>query len=406
MDDHSFLPFSEVAGSKCERSLRIVIATTGRFHVGALARELADLGHHVTFYSYSPKRLNAGGKLTSRDCRSLLVYVAPLLFWRRIFPNIQKQRINRWIIDIVDQVMTWRLPQCDVFIGMAGVYLKTARHARERYGAKIIVERGSRHIRSQREILRGLSLDGVEAVPETSVARDIMSYDFADVISVPSMHVWQSFLDEGVASDRLFRNPYGVSLDQFRPTSAPATEPRTVLLVGMWCRRKGCPELAEAVRRLQPGIRLLHVGPVSDAPLPTEDWFEHHDAVQQSSLSQFYGQAHVFALPSYEEGLALVLPQALRSGLPIVCSDRSGGEDIRDLLGLGNEVAIVPHGDIDALANALINQLETALQRFDPGDLRNLTGNRIDNLTWRSYGARYDAFLSRLVFHENGKNKE
>jgi glycosyltransferase involved in cell wall biosynthesis len=45
-------------------------------------------------------------------------------------------------------------------------------------------------------------------------------------------------------------------------------------------------------------------------------------------LEQAYHAADIFCLPSIEEGLALVLGEALSFGLPIITTCNSGAEDI------------------------------------------------------------------------------
>jgi alpha-maltose-1-phosphate synthase len=45
-------------------------------------------------------------------------------------------------------------------------------------------------------------------------------------------------------------------------------------------------------------------------------------------LQKAYQSASVFCLPSLEEGLALVLSEALGNGLPVVTTDHSGAEDL------------------------------------------------------------------------------
>ncbi len=46
------------------------------------------------------------------------------------------------------------------------------------------------------------------------------------------------------------------------------------------------------------------------------------------ALARAYQEADVFVLPTVEEGLALVLGEALSFGLPVVTTDQSGGADL------------------------------------------------------------------------------
>lgn len=48
----------------------------------------------------------------------------------------------------------------------------------------------------------------------------------------------------------------------------------------------------------------------------------------RSDVSEIYKAADIFALPSYREGLSVSLMEAMASGLPIVCSDIRGNNDL------------------------------------------------------------------------------
>jgi glycosyltransferase involved in cell wall biosynthesis len=307
---------------------------------------------------------------------------------------------NRQVIVSADRAIAARLEPCDVFIGMSGVAVESARVARERFGAKLYIERGSRHISSQKAILEELRSRGFasETVPDWIEERELEGYALADRIVVPSLHVEQSFKDQGVPARQLFRNPYGVDLSQFAPTAAPAGVPPTVLFVGAWSYRKGVDVLVEAWRQLG-HVRLMHVGAVVDAPLPGGPNFKHVDAVPQSRLREYYAQAHVFALASREEGLALVQAQALACGLPLVCTDRTGGEDLQQLLADQSIVRVVSSDDADALASGIRAML---VRNRDLNGERRLSGSDREHLGWAAYGARYAQELTRTVGEGRG----
>ena len=268
------------------------------------------------------------------------------------------------------------------------------RSAHRRFGARAVLERGSRHIASQREILEGIAgaIPGARPVPDWAVRRELAEYEIADVITVPSRHVERSFVERGVAQRKLFHNPYGVDLDMFPATAAPPSDaPPTIIMVGEWSMRKGCDVLADAWRGLAAdGVRLIHVGQLGDAPVPREPGFDHRGTVDQCALTGCYADAHVFALASREEGLALVQVQALASGLPVVATDYTGAEDLREYLDDSCNIAIVPANDVDALARGLEAQL--AYARAMHG-VRDLLRSARDRLSWRQYGMRYDAML-------------
>jgi glycosyltransferase involved in cell wall biosynthesis len=278
---------------------------------------------------------------------------------------------------------------------MSGVAVESARVARARFGAKVFIERGSRHVASQKAILDELRSRGMasETVPDWVMERELAGYALADRVVVPSLHVERSFTDLGFPAERLFRNPYGVDLSMFAPTPAPSPDVPTLLFVGAWSYRKGVDVLVAAWRQLE-GVRLFHVGAVVDAPLPDGPGFTHVDAVPQARLREYYAQAHVFVLASREEGLALVQAQALACGVPLVCTDRTGGEDLQRMLDDPAWVTVIPGDDAGALAGAIRAMLPRALQL--QGE-RGVLGHAREHLGWAAYGARYAQELARVV---------
>ena len=217
---------------------------------------------------------------------------------------------------------------------MSGLILEAAHFAKSKFGARVYVERGSRHIVSQAKILEQT---GGQTPSRVAIERELASYKLADRIAVASGQVVDSFLEEdpGLAP-KLFKNPYGVDLEQFPQRKAIPSGPPTVLFVGGWTYRKGVDVLSAALEQL-PEARLIHVGGGGDVSFPISERFVHYDSVPQWRLGEFYAQAHVFAIASREEGLALVQLQALASGLPLVCTDRTGGADLSLTPGLASQ---------------------------------------------------------------------
>src|ERR1039458_9554555 len=284
--------------------MRISVVTTGRFHVLDLARELAALGHEVAFYSYVPRRRAEQFGLPRHCHRSLLPYVLPLIAAQRQGPKAWGEKLDVLLQRAVDGLVAQLLEPCDIFIGMSGLCLKSAQMAREKYGVKIVLERGSRHILSQKEILEAIPGMEKPAVPEFNVRRELWGYKFANVVSIPSRHVERSFLERGFPKEKLFRNPYGVDLTMFPPTPKPHNKLPTLLFAGTWCLRKGCDVLAEAIEG-QPW-KLIHVGSAGDMPFPKLANFESRGVVPQSKLASVYAEADAFVLPSREDRKSVV----------------------------------------------------------------------------------------------------
>jgi glycosyltransferase involved in cell wall biosynthesis len=192
---------------------------------------------------------------------------------------------------------------------------------------------------------------------------------------------------------KLFRNPYGVDLGMF-PVRGPKNpgESIALLYVGTWSLQKGCDLLEAAVRGID-GVRLTHVGAIGDLPFPENpERFAHHDPVAQSALTHFYAAADLFVLASRQDGFGMVLSQALASGVPVVCTDHTGGGDLAELPGFASRIAVVAAGDANALAEA-IGGWRDRLRRGDAPPPLGEDERR--GLSWAAYARRYNAELLR-----------
>lgn len=109
--------------------------------------------------------------------------------------------------------------------------------------------------------------------------------------------------------------------------------PRTVLYSGSLILRKGVDLLAEAFARVAPAyphLRLLVMGEGELRPAMETRLQAVADQVQFAgfqdwqALPEFYGKADVLCAPSRHDGWALVVPEALAAGLPVIATDRMG----------------------------------------------------------------------------------
>jgi len=376
-----------------DKKLRIVIASVGRFHVLDLARELNALGHNVTFISILPKwRADQFG--LPRACLTSLFWIcAPLIGLTYLTTGRLRKFIETMMVRYLDVVVAYIMPECDVFIGMSHVYVKSERTAKNRYGALTICERGSTHARFQERLMKRLG--STEVSPAAIIWREIECYKNYDFIAIPTLHVKRSFEEFDVPKHKLIVNPYAVDLEMFSPSLRipRAKDKKKAIFAGRWGLRKGADLMVDL--RSQFDFFLSHVGPTDDFPLPLDDpQFTSAGPVDQFELPKHYSDADFAILISREEGLALVQAQALASGLPLLCSQHTGGSDLKEFIDIPDAIVEVDIGNPDSIRNGFkkISELSDKLTGTD------LLGDKgRQNLSWHSYAERYSANIARCM---------
>ena len=248
--------------------MRVVQTVFGVFHHFELARELHARGLLQQVYSTWPwARLKREG-LPRELVRSFPWVHTPEMMLHRF--GIQPT----WLMDQMsfanalsfDSWTTRQLrhvPRPDAMIAISGSSLKAGREAQAR-GVRFICDRGSSHQRYQERIIAEeyarWSVSRSVADPR-DIIREEKIYAMADAITVPSSFAARSFLESGVAREKLHVIPYGVRLEQFRPVAEPPRGSLEVLFAGSVGLRKGVPYLLEAFAAVQhPSKRLRIAG--------------------------------------------------------------------------------------------------------------------------------------------------
>lgn len=368
-----------------DKKLRIVIASVGRFHVLDLARELHAIGHDVTFISIVPKWLAQRFGLPRGCLISLFWICTPLIGLAHLTKGRLRKFIDTIMIRYLDVIVACIMPACDVFIGMSHVYVKSERAAKTRYRALTICERGSTHAQFQQRLMKRLG--STEVSPANIIRRELECYKRYDFIAIPSLHVKKSFEEFSVPTHKLIVNPYAVDLEIFTPSLriGKPTEKKKAIFAGRWGLRKGADLMVEL--RSQFDFFLSHVGPVDDFPLPLDDLqFNSLGPVDQLDLAKHYSNADFAILISREEGLALVQAQALACGLPLLCSQHTGGTDLKKLIDIPDAIVEVDIDNPASIREGFKKVIELS-DNLTGADLLGDKGRR--NLSWRAYAERY-----------------
>ena len=113
--------------------------------------------------------------------------------------------------------------------------------------------------------------------------------------------------------------------------------------------------------------------------------------VPNETVARYAALADVFALPSELEALPTVAVEALAAGTPVVSTDHPGGVELHALF--GDDVRVVPRGDVDALTG-LLNDALTAPRRTRPATAGLVRTRFGPNAVRDAYFERYRRLVS------------
>ena len=340
--------------------MKVTISVLGRFHLFYLAKQLQDhnfLGRLITSY---PKFEAVKYGINPENITSLLSHEIHNRGWRQL-SRLTASLFNPqyMIFELYDRHASRHLmAPGDIFVGLSSCSLYSLRRAR-RMGAKTVLERGSSHMLYQRKILeeeyRQFGLKK-EVVHPKVVERELMEYQEADYISVPSRFVKETFIQQGIPAAKLIQTPYGVDLSKFHPVPKRDKIFR-IIHCGALSIRKGIPYLLQAFSELRlKDAELWLIGSITDEIKPFLRRFSspaivHKGPFPEQDLYKYYSQGSVFCLVSIEEGFGMVTIQAMACGLPVVCTTNAGTADI---IGEGRNGFIVPIRDVDAIKEKIL----------------------------------------------------
>jgi phosphatidylinositol alpha-mannosyltransferase len=202
--------------------------------------------------------------------------------------------------------------------------------------------------------------------------------------------------------------PNGIDTDVFHP-SAPVPpgmnkDVPTILFLGRFDPRNGLTTLIESFQKVKSkGTRgrqakLVVVG---DGPL-REHYYKQANGDKDITFvgavlegrPSYYAHSSVYACPTTKASFGITLLESMACETPVVCSDILG---FRDVVVDGREALMVPCGDRDALADALVRVLDDeglAIQLGTTGRLNSL------EYSWASVTSRvldvYQNVLGRV----------
>lgn len=223
----------------------------------------------------------------------------------------------------------------------------------------------------------------------------------------------EAAITAGARAERIAIVPNGVDIARFTPPQEDrrgqrSGAPRIILFTGFLIKRKGVRYLLDALALLPnhlPPYRVVIVGEGPEesallaqvAALGLDERVEFAGFESQAAVSEWMRQAHIFVLPSLEEGQGVVLLEALASGTPVVASDVDG---IRDVV--TPEVGLrVPAADPPALAHALEQIL--SMEQAEWQQMSGLARRRaVEVYDWNKIAGEYLEIYRRMIASNKG----
>lgn len=384
--------------------MRIELSTIGKFHTFDLARQLYARGHLSRIYTGYPRFKLKDEGLPEGAISTFPYFVTPLLALRT-HGLISGRAVREWDHFNTISLAKWvsrRVSDCDAFIGLSGSGLEAGTRVRAA-GGTYICDRGSAHIRVQEQLLRdehsywSFPYQGIDP---RIIDREEQEYERAHVVTVPSTFARKSFDRLGNDRAKVRTVPYGVDLSRFRPQGERDRSKFSVLFVGRVTLQKGIPYLLESFKRLKHTNKVLRiVGPyepdfireLKKRNLVPEN-VEFIGQVPQPKLQEYFSTSDVLVLPSIQEGLAMVMAQAMACGCPVIASENTGAED---LFVDGREGFIVPVRDTEALLERL--QQIAGDEALSAG-MREAALTRVASIGgWDQYGKAMTELVQSLV---------
>jgi len=191
----------------------------------------------------------------------------------------------------------------------------------------------------------------------------------------------------------------GVDVDKFKRAEREKNTVPQILSVGRLCPAKGQHLLVQAAKILvdrQVEFSLVLVGDGPDAAslkslaakLKVESYINFVGSVNHDEVQGYYDSSDIFCLPSFAEGIPIVLMEAMAKEIPCVTSRIVG---IPELIDDQVDGLLTPPSNIDAIADALQLLIRDETLRAELG-ARAMLARATSNL---SFGAAPSGFFRR-----------
>lgn len=379
---------------------------SGLFHLPIVCEALSNVGLSPIIHSSYPKfrlkkRLIRDCQINSYPRKEVLSKLPNMLFKDKALALSHIfQRDTKKSIDRLDSALA---------IGWAGHSL-TLLAASEIKNIPVILERGSTHIAWQRDkLLEAYDAAGIrpsmKLIPsEAYIESEMLEYEKASLIHVPSQFCADSFApfmgEKAQSKIRITRYGFDLPTPRYSRQTEIKGRPLKIGFAGTLSVRKGFFDycwlaneinikqaMFEAVGRQDEDsktILKLYNPPIIPEP-----------SVSRTVLLDRLSQWDILILPSYEEGLAMIIPEALSQNTVVIASDVSGASEYIEN---GKSGFIFEHGKKHELKEIVEQLIETPEKVVDIQ--RSLRENNQQRFDAQHYLNKYADSIRELLGSE------
>lgn len=271
-------------------------------------------------------------------------------------------------------------------------------------GMKIIVDHSIAHPSEVFKQLRKANHDALEqkiwVSPDSRFWQMVLKdCQEADIIQVNSDYVKESFIDNGFSPEKIITIPLGVREDFIgKKQSYTLNKDMKLLFTGGFGLRKGAKIIINAIEILikkKIRFQLDIIGSViNDCEIPY--WFKEHEFIKfhghidQDLLRNHLINSDIYIFPSYSEGAAQSLKEAMAIGLPVIATRQSGAP----IKHKENGYIIIDDSSIE-LANAIIFLSKNTELRSKLGKAASVTIS--SQHTWKIYSYKCRQLYKNLM---------
>ena len=240
-----------------------------------------------------------------------------------------------------------------------------------------------------------------------------------DMIFAPNNFQKEAILDlYGIDQNRIMvvGNGFNHQIFYNRKYKLKGKTQKRILYVGKLCFSKGVKSLLNAFKMVETHSELLLIGSgagcESDEIKKMAKKIENVSftgAISQKELAEFFWTSDLFVLPSFYEGLPLVVIEALACGIPVVCTNLPGLKEwLGDKILKSKLIHLVPLPRLKSIDEPLLedipafeNDLQKAILyqlRQKPSETQfDTVQNEIKQFTWEGIFNKIEKIIAEKV---------